>query len=144
MRIRRFWRIIEPIAVGLGFVILLGAAAAAWMLHVLDRESDPCGAMHSFSSERWRRIGPHAATGAPDRACIASDLLARGYLVGHTPREVADSLGLPTSRTWEGAPALVYYLGPQRGAVALGSLWLVLRLGPDGRVVQQAVSTLDD
>jgi hypothetical protein len=35
----------------------------------------------------------------------------------------------------------VYWLGPERGLFGIDSEWLVLRIGPDGRVMEYRVMT---
>jgi len=35
---------------------------------------------------------------------------------------------------------LVYYLGPERGFMGIDSEWLVLKLGPEGRVKRATIA----
>ena len=137
-------RIIWQLLLGIVVVVCAAIGMSAWVLHDVDEGRNPCGAMRSYSAERWRRLGARPSIGAPDRACITADLIAQGFLLGRTPREVVDSLGLPSSRTWESTPALAYYVGNEREGWGLGMQWLVLRLDSTNRVRSQGLVVSPD
>jgi len=70
------------------------------------------------------------------RLGMADRLLADRTLIGLTRPQVVAMLGEPPPtnyfRDWD----LVYRLGMERSYIRIDSEWLVLRLGPDGRVAQ--------
>lgn len=70
------------------------------------------------------------------RLGMADRLLADRALIGLTRAQVVAMLGEPAPtgyfRDWD----LVYRLGMERSYISIDSEWLVLRLGPDGRVAQ--------
>lgn len=70
------------------------------------------------------------------RLGMADRLLADRTLIGLTRPQVVAMLGEPPPsgyfRDWD----LVYRLGMERGYIVIDSEWLVLRLGPDGKVAQ--------
>ena len=76
-----------------------------------------------------------------DRGPMADRLLARGTLDGLTRKQVVELLGEPPDtdyfRDWD----LVYCLGMERGLFSIDSEWLLLRLGPDGRVAEARINT---
>jgi hypothetical protein len=56
-------------------------------------------------------------------------------LDGRTRAEVIALLGPPDGGDYFREPDnLVYWLGPERGIMSIDSEWLVIRIGPDGRV----------
>jgi hypothetical protein len=65
---------------------------------------------------------------------MATDLLARYPLRGLRRDSVKRLLGLSDSTDYFREWRLVYWLGPERGLIRIDSEWLVLRLGPEGRV----------
>jgi outer membrane protein assembly factor BamE (lipoprotein component of BamABCDE complex) len=73
------------------------------------------------------------------RLRMADRLIARQMLLGKTRGQVVEMLGEPTStayfRDWD----MVYWLGPERGFFRIDSEWLVLKLGANGRVVENRI-----
>jgi hypothetical protein len=70
---------------------------------------------------------------------MADDLVGSKQLLGLTRQEVVDRLGEPPKTNYFQKFDLVYYLGPERGFISMDSEWLVLKLGPDGRVERAAI-----
>jgi hypothetical protein len=70
---------------------------------------------------------------------MADRLLARRTLVGKTRAQVVELLGEPPPTAYFTDWDLVYRLGPERGYFSIDSEWLVLRLGADGRVMDNRV-----
>jgi hypothetical protein len=61
-------------------------------------------------------------------------------LVGWTRQEVVALLGEPPKTEYFKEFELVYYLGPERGFMGIDSEWLVLKLGPEGRVKSAVIA----
>ena len=132
---RRPWiRAVAIVLGGLTVVGLIGVLAlAAFLLPVLYDLSPSL----SFESAGWI-----AATDATDRTRyrMHRDLLRRHQVTGMTRPEVVGLLGPPTEtdkfQEWD----LVYWMGPEPG-LGVDSIWLLLRLAPDGRVAEHQVLT---
>lgn len=73
------------------------------------------------------------------RLKMADRMVARSTLVGKSRAEVVALLGEPTPTAKFADWDLVYWLGPERGWFGIDSEWLVLRLGPDGRVADNRI-----
>ena len=89
-----------------------------------------------FDSSLWR----NSATLLSVRLRMADDLVNRQTLVGLTRQEVVALLGEPPKTEYFKEFDLVYYLGPERGFMSIDSEWLVLKLGPEGRVKRAAIA----
>lgn len=87
----------------------------------------------AFDSVMWQN---QAQVYQGVRLEMADRLIARGTLVGRTRAEVVALLGEPPPTGYFAEWDLVYWLGPERGLISIDSEWLVLRLGADGRVVE--------
>jgi hypothetical protein len=75
------------------------------------------------------------------RQRMADRLLQSRELIGKTEAEVTAMLGpADTSGYFRPEWSIVYWLGPERGFFGIDSEWLVLRLGADGRVTEQAIT----
>lgn len=91
-----------------------------------------------FDAERWRgvrRVDDHS------RLHMVEWLVRSGQLDGLTRPRVTALLGPPDGggyfREWD----FVYWLGPERGLFRIDSEWLVIRMGPDGRVADYRLVT---
>jgi len=73
------------------------------------------------------------------RLRMADDLVDNNKLIGLTRQEVVARLGEPPKTEYFKEFDVVYYLGPERGFISIDSEWLVLKLGPDGRVERAAI-----
>jgi len=88
---------------------------------------------HSFDRDEW--LAKRAASfDDRTRLRMVEDLRASGRLEGLTREEAATLLGEPDARRWEDDRSWVWRLGPDRG-IGIDSSWLLLRFGPEGRVV---------
>jgi hypothetical protein len=100
----------------------------------------------ALSSPRRRPFDP-VAWGAgekqPEREWeeMADDLVASRALLGKTRSEVVALLGEPPPTGYFRSFDLVYRLGMERRFISIDSEWLVLRLGPDGRVIECKIVT---
>jgi hypothetical protein len=115
----------------LNVVFVLAAVALigglSWYMLLPGRHFDPA---------RWK----NAATPASVRLRMADDLVENKKLMGLTRQEVVARLGEPPKTEYFKNFDLVYYLGPERGFISIDSEWLVLKLGPDGRVVRATIA----
>lgn len=71
---------------------------------------------------------------------MADDLVENKKLIGLTRQEVLARLDEPPKTEYFKNFNLVYYLGPERGFMGIDSEWLVLKLGPEGRVVKATIA----
>lgn len=115
------------LGVFLGLVLAV-TAAGAWMTGYLP--------VRLFSEARWKDPAR-----MDQRVTMVSALLLTHRLEGRTRSEVVDLLGAPTNTDYFADWDLVYWLGDERGLFGIDSEWLVIRLGPDGRVVERRVVT---
>ena len=82
----------------------------------------------------------NSQTPASVRLRMADDLVDNQKLIGFTRQEVVARLGEPPKTEYFKEFDMVYYLGPERGFMSIDSEWLVLKLGPDGRVVRATIA----
>lgn len=92
----------------------------------------------AFEPAGWRRSERRDAMW-PARLTMVDDLVTRHLLQGLGGDSVERLLGPSDStdyfRDWD----RVYRLGPERGLIRIDSEWLVLKLGPDGRVTDYRI-----
>lgn len=117
------------LALAIVVAVLLGGIVAVRLVWFPGREFDAAG---------WKA---DAETGSGVRLEMADRLLARRTLHGLTRAEVTDLLGEPPRTDYFTNWDLVYWLGPERGYLALDYEWLAVRLGPDGRVEKAQLVT---
>lgn len=79
-------------------------------------------------------------TPASVRLRMADDLVSNKKLIGLARQEVVARLGEPPKTEYFKEFDLVYYLGPERGFISIDSEWLLLNLGPDGRVQRATIA----
>jgi hypothetical protein len=85
-----------------------------------------------FDAVAWRGV---QRTDDETRLQMVDALLRSGRLNGLTRPQVVALLGPPDSGDYfRDRDNLVYWLGPERGIMRIDSEWLVIRVGPDGRV----------
>lgn len=76
------------------------------------------------------------------RRQLARSALAGGLLrPGLSRDEVLDMLGPPTEAPYFADRDLVYWLGPEEGALSVDSSWLVIDFDPDGRLAVAEILT---
>jgi hypothetical protein len=75
------------------------------------------------------------------RGCMVDDLRRRHSFRGRTRAEVVALLGEPRPTGYFDEYDLVYWLGPERSAVAMDSEWLAIRLDKVGRVTEHQLVT---
>ena len=102
-------------------------AGGSWFVFRPGRHFDPSlwGNSHTPASVRLR---------------MADDLVDNKKLIGLMRQEVVARLGEPPKTEYFKEFDLVYYLGPERGFMSIDSEWLVMKLGPDGRVVRATIA----
>ena len=91
-----------------------------------------------FDSLQWH-ADANVRSGVRQR--MADRLIARGSLIGLTRNEAVALLGEPPETGYFTDWDLVYLLGDERGFISIDSEWLVLRLGPNGRIAQAKLVT---
>jgi len=90
-----------------------------------------------FDPVGWKTRSRDDGASWPTRLRMVDDLLDRGLLKGASRAHVEELLGPPDDTVYFREWDLVYWLGPERGATRIDSEWLVLRLDPSGKVVEQ-------
>ena len=122
---RTFWRVLIAVLL-LATVAVVGCAFELRYLPI-----------RPFDAEMWRRPeAPYSNV----RLSMVEWLVRSGRLDGLTRPQLLALLGPPTETghftDWD----LVYLLGPERGLLGIDSEWLVIRLGPDGRVADYEIA----
>jgi hypothetical protein len=85
-----------------------------------------------FDAAGWRAV---QRSDDATRLRMVDWLLWTGRLDGLDRAQVVTLLGAPDGGDYfADRNSLVYWLGPERGFLGIDSEWLVIRLGPDGRV----------
>ena len=122
---RRIWGCLAAIL----FVLVVVVVGCAFELRYLP--------IRAFDAEMWRQP---QAPGSTVRLSMVEWLIRSGRLDGLTRPQLFALLGPPTEfgyfQDWD----LVYLLGPERGLFGIDSEWLVIRLGPDGRVADYRIA----
>lgn len=115
---------------------ILVVALGSW----LGCSSQSEAPVSKFDSKSWKDPAQFDQEPFPRRT-MADDLVGDRALQGKTRAEVIELLGEPTQteyfRDWD----VVYWLGPQRGFLAMDSEWLVIRLDESGRVREAKITT---
>jgi hypothetical protein len=103
------------------------AVVVIWRLWFPGREFDPVAWQDEAQIRQEVRLG------------MADRLVAQGTLWEKVRAEVVEMLGEPPPTGYFSEWDLVYWLGPERGFIRIDSEWLVIRLGPDGRVTEYRI-----
>lgn len=109
-------------------VAVLVAAISVWAVANHRREHPP------FDRAKWAAADLATRT----RAGMVDDLIRRRHLIGMTRAEVTALLGPSIDPEQFDGWDLVYPIGPDDG-YGIDPEWLVLRLGPDGRIARHKV-----
>jgi hypothetical protein len=135
-RVRRALRRIG-VGIALSVTALFGLRALRrWLLPL---RMDRCDARR-FDAAAWRDSA-QVYSPAAVRGCMVDDLLARHEFLGRRRAEVVTLLGEPRPTPYFTNYDLVYWLGPERGAMSIDSEWLVIRLDSTGRVAERRLVT---
>ena len=86
-----------------------------------------------FDSVAWKRV---ERADDETRLQMVDSLLRSGRLDGLSRPQVLALLGPAHGFGYFREYDLVYWLGPERGPFRIDSEWLLIRLGPDGRVLE--------
>ncbi len=98
-----------------------------------------CLGRSTFSSTAWQSEAEwHGVLG---RGCVVDDYLRRHAPVGRSREDIVRELGQPRPTDYFREYDLVYWVGPERGVVAIDSEWLVLRFDTAGRVSEGKLVT---
>jgi hypothetical protein len=119
------------LAVGLGALYLIGAFPTRGMR---------CFGRTTFAVTKWR-AGADDDGRVTARGCMIDDYLRRHPPVGRSREEIVRELGVPRETGYFRDYDLVYWLGPERGLMALDSEWLVVRFDSSGRAVEGKLVT---
>lgn len=113
--------------------VLAGAIAAGGVMGYSHFTTRPT----AFDRQVWLDGARGVHSQDAPRLRMADGLVRDGRLVGMTRTQVDALLG-PQTQTEYFRPehAYVYWLGAERGWIGIDSEWLVLKLGPDGKVAQ--------
>jgi hypothetical protein len=94
----------------------------------------------TFDSKTWK--DPELINQDPyPRRDMADELVGRRTLVGKSRAEVLEMLGEAPKSEYFTDWDVVYWLGPQRGFVAVDSEWLVIRFDESDRVTEAKITT---
>ena len=107
--------------------VLVAVVGAVAMLRPKGREFDP------NAWQRREQAWDHTAAEMADR------LVENSTLQDMKRAQVVRMLGEPLQTTNFNDWDMKYWLGPERGFIAIDSEWLVIRLGPDGRVADYRI-----
>jgi hypothetical protein len=108
-------------------VLAVAAVVVMWRLRFPGQAFDPVAWQDEAQVRQEVRLG------------MADRLVAQGTLRGKVRAEVVEMLGEPPPTGYFSEWDLVYWLGPERGFIRIDSEWLVIRLGPDGRVTEYRI-----
>ena len=87
-----------------------------------------------FDADEWRAAERAGADRSNGRLGMGARLVRTGALIGKTKTEVLVMLGEPMPHPEFADWDLVYWLGPERSFMVLGSEYLLLRLSEESRV----------
>jgi hypothetical protein len=118
-----------------------GLIAGAFLIVAGVLSLNSHSARAEFDAALWRSAGNPPFDDEAPRLRMADGLLKSGALLGKTRSEVGDMLGPQTTSSKFREFDLVYWLGPERSFVRIDSEWLVMNLGPDGRVENARIVT---
>jgi hypothetical protein len=94
----------------------------------------------NFDSQIWLAGEKVDFSSDVPRLRMANGLIRDGKLIGMSRTEVDSLLGPQTSTGYFRPDyAYVYWLGAERGFFSIDSEWLVLAVGPDGKVSQALI-----
>lgn len=140
VKLGRFHGIVSGLGVVLSGMFLILFAILMWVL--IEPDIINSIKYRKFDSQVWKQSDNDHMEGTP-RIYMADDLIRDKTLEGLTEEEVVEMLGEPYPRdpidgsTFPGGAYdsdIHYYLGPQRGFMALDSEWLMIAFGEDGKV----------
>ena len=89
-----------------------------------------------FDSQRWKLV---ERSDDYSRLRMIEPLIMSGRLDGVTQPEVIALLGPSDDTNYFNEWDFVYWLGPERSFMSVDSEWLVIKIGPTGRVVEYRV-----
>ena len=89
-----------------------------------------------FDSQRWKQV---ERSDDYSRLRMIESLTLSGRLNGITRTEIVSLLGPSDDTNYFNEWDFVYWLGPERSFISLDSEWLVIKIGPTGRVVDYRI-----
>lgn len=124
----------DPRAGGYPWKRKLGFVALALLVLLGITQYVRYAAKYRFDSAIWKATGGDD----PARVFMVDDLLRRHPLIGMPRADVEDLLGRPPATDYFRDFEYVYWLGPERGFIAIDSEWLGLKFEQD-RVTEARV-----
>lgn len=94
----------------------------------------------TFDSKTWKDQELTNQEPYPRRT-MADELVSQRTLVGKTRAELLELLGEAPKTEYFADWDVVYWLGPQRGFMAVDSEWLVIRFDESDRVAEAKITT---
>jgi len=92
-----------------------------------------------FDSKKWKES--EVSDEWPSRLRMVDDLLKTHTLVGKQRIEIEELLGKSDTTPYFKNYDLVYWLGPERGAIRIDSEWLVFKMGTNQACVEAKIVT---
>ena len=117
-----------------GYVI--AAIAVVLMLWIVSAFMTGRLPFKFFDSQRWKQV---ERSDDYSRLRMIESLTLSGRLNGITRTEVVSLLGPSDDTDYFNEWDFVYWLGPERSFISLDSEWLVIKIGPTGRVVDYRI-----
>ncbi len=126
--------LVVPISVGLGFLLsYVGLLAYLFGGPVVKDYTNRI----PFDSAKWRNE-EQVNSKNPVRIRMVDDLLSKHDLVGKTKENLIALLGTPPQTGYFSNYDFVYWLGPERGFMAIDSEWLVIKF-ENNKVIEAKV-----
>jgi hypothetical protein len=122
---------------GVGIVVL-AITFGSWLGCTSTTTTEP--PVNAFDSKTWKDLEQTNREPYPRRA-MADELVGQRALHGKTRAEVIEMLGEPTETQYFADYGAVYWVGPQRGFMAIDSEWLAIRFDDSERVIETKLTT---
>ena len=106
----------------------------------LDLPQRRCAGRTLFDAKVWQDDSLAHSAAAP-RGCMVDDLLRSRRLERLDSAGVVALLGTPRPTAYFVGADFVYWLGPERGSMAIDSEWLIITLDSKGRVAKASLAT---
>ncbi|HQV04208.1 MULTISPECIES: hypothetical protein [unclassified Novosphingobium] len=92
--------------------------------------------MQPFDSGKWKAV---KSSSDHSRLRMVEPFLLTHRINGVPKQEIVDLLGPGDETSYFNDWDAVYWLGPERSFFSLDSEWLVIRFGPDGKVIDHRI-----
>ena len=92
--------------------------------------------MQFFDSARWKAV---KKSNDYSRLRMIEPFRLTHRVNGMSKQEIVDLLGPGDDTSYFSDWDAVYWLGPERSILSIDSEWLVMRFGPDGKVIEHRI-----